>query len=346
MDLKPGQVWVWIGAAALGVAGVSARGGDEPPAAGARSGTLAIQAVHGSKGSFAIAGSDVEVDVVLGSRVVKHVALKMDDRGVVMLGDVPLGDGFRPVARIKYSGVTYQEIGPVMDASSPSARMAVTVYDTTDEQPPWRVSMRHVMATPSANGFDVAETLVVENPSDRTWLGKEAGRDQKRAVVEIEIPERAQAVQLDSGFHGWCCTQLAGKRMTVQMPLMPGQTTFRYSYRLPVVAGGASLSVGSAAPIDHAVFFVPDDVGVTAAGGLAKGDAQDMGPVKMRMYTAASVAPWSTVGLEIHTLAARAGEDWTWIAGGGAAVLVLAAGSAAWWRRGRGLEGGRGGVPA
>lgn len=310
-------------------------------------GVLAVRAVQGTKGSFAIGGADVEIDIVAGNRSVQHFAAKMDDQGLVMIGDVPLGDGFRPVVRIKYSGVTYQEVGPVMNAGAPNASMPITVFETTEEAPPWRVSMRHVIATPGPGGFDIAETIVVENPSDRTWIGGAADAAGKRPVVQVSLPDNAQAVELDEGFHGWCCTTLIGREMTVQMPLMPGSSTFKYSYRVPVIQRAMDLRLASPVPVDHAVFFVPEDVSDVQTEGVLGGDVQTMGQFRMRMFSAAGIKPGATVGVILKTGGspqASAGGSWQWImpfAGGVGLMLVI--GIVLYIRRVRG--GARGHAP-
>lgn len=274
--------------------------GDTQASAAARRGTLAIRAVQGTKDAPAITGAEVEIDMVVGNRSLQHYATKMDDQGLVMLGDVPVGAGVRPLVRIKYAGVTYQEVGPEMTPSRSQASMAVTVYETTEEAPPWKVSMRHMLATPGPMGFQVSETVVVENPSDRTWIGGTPDEAGKRPVVRLSLPSQAQTIQLDEGFHGWCCTKFDANELTVQMPLMPGQSTFKYSYRVPVNAGLADLKVRSAAPIDHAVFFVPDDV-ETQAASVTVGGVQDMGAIRMKMFQGSNIAAGSDVGVVVLT---------------------------------------------
>src|SRR5690606_13889109 len=134
-------------------------------------GSLAIHAVQGSEGGAAVGAAEIEIDYYHNDRLFRQATGRLDDSGVVVLEDVPIALGVTPVVRLQHAGVTYVEVGPMMDAAHPEAVVNLTVYETTDDTPAWEIAMRHVMVEPSAQGARVAETLVVESPADRTWLG-------------------------------------------------------------------------------------------------------------------------------------------------------------------------------
>lgn len=276
---------------------VAQPGGPAPATSSVGQGVLAIRGVQGSSGGGSLASSDVEIDFVQAGRSVKHITTRFDEQGVVILTDVPVGPEIRPLVRIKYAGVTYQEVGPVMDAGSPKASMQVTVYETTETAPEWRIPMRHVMATPAAGGYEVSETVVVENPSDRTWLGGAANEKGRRPVVQLGLPPSAGSITLESGFHGWCCTEISGRTLTVQMPLMPGRASFKFSYRVPSDHGQSDLRIGAAATIQNATFFVPDDSSLAQPSGVEAQPSQDIGSQRMRMFSAKDVAPGMVAGV-------------------------------------------------
>lgn len=276
-------------------------------AAGGPSGVLAVRGVQGTSGAPGVGLADVDIDFLVGDRSVRHISTKFDDSGIVVITDAPLGPGIRPAVRIKHSGVTYQEIGPVLDVANPHASMDVTVYETTDSAPDWVIPMRHIMAAATPGGHQVTETVVVENPSDRTWLGGPADPQGRRAVVQLGIPAGASNVQLVSGFHGWCCTAVNGSTLTIQMPLMPGRSSFQFSYRVAAQGGRTDLRIGAAATIQNAMFFVPDDSSKVEAQGVAAMGSQAVGGSPMRTYQAQGLSPGMLAGVivEASTAAGR-----------------------------------------
>jgi len=188
-----------------------------------------------------------------------------------------------------------------MGAERRDAAMEVTVYEVTDEAPPWRVSMRHVSAERGPVGLVVAEMLVVENPADKTWLGASADAQNRRTTVNVSLPPGAMDIDLGAGFHGWCCTAYAGGTLNIQMPLMPGRMTYKFAYRVPESPGGADLRVAAPAPMDQVVFMLADD-GTAAQPTVVQPFAPGTVPAGGRMFQASAVAPNTPAGVVLASL--------------------------------------------
>jgi hypothetical protein len=240
-------------------------------------GTLTVKAVQGTRDGRPVGVNTIEVHLFHREQLVHKFEASLDETGSAVLENLPVGIGLTPVVRVSYAGVVYQEIGPLMDKDHRDATFSVTVYETTDVRPDWNVSMRHIMATPSPDGVSVEEMVVVENPGDRTWLGGAPGADGKRVAVSLTLPPGARNVKLDRGFHGWCCTAFADRTLGVQMPLMPGKASFRFSYDVPAESSRADLGVVSPVVTHRMVAFVADTgvkaepVGLTSMGASAMG---------------------------------------------------------------------------
>lgn len=293
-------------------------------------GSLAIRAVQGTKGAPEVGASEVTVEFYHRDQVIQSLPAKLDEQGIVVIGDIPLAMAVRPIVRIKYADVLYQEAGPVMDAAHKEASVNVTVYQTTDEAPDWRVVMRHIMTQPTPDGLAVSEMVVVENPGDRTWLGGPADAQGRRPVVGLTLPADAREVHLDAGFHGWCCTQFAGRDLTVQMPLMPGRAKYRFSYFVPAKSGVTDLRFGAKARCDHAMILAPDDSSEVAVSGVqaAASDASQ-GMPGVRAYQANNVEKDAPFGVTItraafvpSTVSRGASGSWAMFVGAGVAGCI------------------------
>lgn len=169
----------------------------------------------------------------------------------------------------------------------------VTVYEPTQEAPAWTVKMRHVMVQATAAGLMVAEVVVVENPSDRAWLGA-AGADGKRRTVAVGLPANLRGLQVLAGLEE-CCTTLGPGELASAQPLLPGEQRLAYMYEVPAKDGQAEVRLSAAAPTQRLVVFLPNDGTTVTAEGLEAMGAMKMGEVAARAYRAQAVAAGETV---------------------------------------------------
>lgn len=269
---------------------------------GGPQGTLRVRAVQGTKGAGEPGVCEVELVLYHNNKPVWQTTGKLDEHGVGELKNIPVLMAVRPVVRVKYSGVLYQDVGPSMDAEHREASVDVTVYQTTEEVPAWKVAMRHLAASRADGAMNVSETVVVENTGDKTWMGGAADARGQRTTIVLSLPEGADNVHLDSGFHGWCCTAVQARELHIQMPLMPGKATYKFGYRVPVTGGRVSVCVGAAAPIDNAMFLVPDDGTQAEARGVESGGADAIGPARVRMFKGTAVPANTEAGIVLTGL--------------------------------------------
>jgi hypothetical protein len=265
-------------------------------------GTLAVRAVQGTKGGPAVGVCDVQVELVHRNQVIKRVDAKLDENGMVLVRDLPVAMPIRPVVRVKYDNVMYQDVGPQMDASNLTASVEVTVYQTTDQAPQWRVKERQIMVAPAAGGVQINESTVVVNPGDKTWLGAPPDAQDRRTVVVLTLPEGAQDVHLDAGFHGWCCTSFTGRTLAVQMPLMPGSVSYHYSYRVPAASGAAAALVGAPVVCDSLLFALPEHGIDAVPTKLESSGTQTIQGAAFRVFGASNIQPGLLAGLTCTNL--------------------------------------------
>ena len=262
-------------------------------------GMLAIKAIQGTAGGPAVTGDEVEIVLFHRDAPIKQLTGRLDDQGVLMLGDIPVAIGITPLVRIRHAGVQYQDAAPTMTPEKPNAQAQITVYEVTDEVPAWHGTMRHMVVEKRDGGMVVSETVVVENSGDKTWLGAPPDAQQRRATVSFELPQGASDVELVQGFHGWCCSTFATPTLTVQMPLMPGKMTYKFAYRVPIVGGAGDLRVRMPVSVGRLAMFVPREGTVIEPLGTVESTANSNGSA-MRMFQADALTPATLAGLRLR----------------------------------------------
>jgi hypothetical protein len=97
------------------------------------------------------------------------------------------------------------------------------------------------MAVEPHQGYlEIAETLVVENPSRHTFVGQ-ALEGESLVTLRLALPAGVQTVTFDREFHGRNFT-LHGEQLTTDLPWPPGSRELQFRYRVPVEKQSSVLS--------------------------------------------------------------------------------------------------------
>jgi hypothetical protein len=215
---------------------------------------------------------------------------QLDANGRAVLKDLPVKAPFQPRATIEYKGALYQVVGRVVNPAHPHELITVKVYETTEQAPAWDITMRHIMLTPSADGLDVSEMIIVRNPADRSWLGP-VNSHGFRASVALDLPAGARDIELSGALHmHWA--KIVANRLFHTRPLVPGTSHLRLNYTMPVTNGQVRVGVVAPVSVKRLMVFVPDDgsqfhaEGPQGAEGLEPTSFPDSRQKNMRAYMA------------------------------------------------------------
>jgi hypothetical protein len=272
----------------------------DAPASLPSKGSLAIRAVQGTPGAEPIGRTKVTVQLYHSGMLLDTIETQLDEHGVVMLEDLPVDSAFQPVAQVEYAGVTYSVVGELMDAEHPQQKLDVPCYEVTEETPPWKVRIRHLIVTPIAAGLTVTEVMVLQSSGVRSWLGTPRP-DGKRTTTVFTLPAGATEVTLGQGFHDWCCSTLEDGKLVNHLPLMPGTTLMRYSYRIPVTDGAAAIDITAPAEVESMIVLLPADMKVQTQE-LEPGTMPGMGDPNAQTYVASNLAAGAKANLKLAGL--------------------------------------------
>lgn len=269
-------------------------------------GRVAIRAVQGTPGAPPIGSVPVTLQLVHSGAVIRTIESQLDEHGVVVLEDVPIGMGVLPVVRVDYADVTYQQPGERMDVTNRQQTIEVTCYEVTEEKPDWRMVMRHVMVGRAEGGLMVAEIVVINNPGQRTWLGEKDPSGQVATCV-LPVPTAATNVTLGKGFYNWSTTTYEPGRLVSKLPLMPGSTELQFRYNIPAEDGSAAIDIASDNNIDQMMIVVPAELESETVEGIKLGGTDSFGQQEVRYYRTSNVQPGDSVHLVLSGLGAASG---------------------------------------
>lgn len=320
-----------MSAAMAEMLGLTSPTGAEATTQPAGSASISIQAVQGTKDGPKITGGKATIKLYRGRGIEPEVLeANLDEHGTGLLENLSLARPFQPVVTIEHAGVSYQAVGEPMTPASPSQKIEVTIYETTDQRPELMIQMRYVRADATPEGLHIADMMIVNNPTDRAWLGS-AGPDGKRSAMWVALPAGAKDIAMDGDFHE-CCARVEDGKVVSSAPLVPGQSQFSLEYMVPGDGGLASVTIDAPAPVRGMTVMVPEDqVGNIRVEGLEKSKTfppKGMG-VALRSFKGEGIVPGRKIVLTMTglPLAAEGETFWTTqkIVGivAGALILVL-----------------------
>ncbi|MDD4889303.1 MAG: hypothetical protein PHU85_05185 [Phycisphaerae bacterium] len=253
-------------------------------------GSLIVRAVQGTKGGPVVVGEPVVVELYRMGQAVGKFNGKLDDRGMAVFDALPVGMGAQALVTVTHAGVPFRNVSPPMDEEHPDQSAKLTLYETTDTPPAWRITMRHIMVAPGDNdGVYVKEILVLDNPSDRVWTGQ-ANKAGERSTMVFALPvdpvkfDIAESLAFDR--HS---AKFDGKtgQLTVVQPLLPGKSQYQFGYLLASTKGKLSLTVTAPQATSQLMVSMPKEL---AEACKVKGMTEmNAGPTQ-RMWSVSDLA--------------------------------------------------------
>ncbi len=262
--------------------------GEQPAAAPATVGTIAIKVTQGTPGEPPIGVIPVEVQLFHRGMLLDTIKTETDEHGVALIDQISIAMPVQPLVKVNFDKLDYQVGGGMLDAEHPRQDIEVVCFASTDVPPAWKISMRHLMAVPEAGGLRVTEMMVVENPGQRTWIGRKEG-GPKLVTTSFPLPADAKDVQLGRGFHKWCCSTLINGSLVNHLPLMPEASEMTYSYLMPAKNGVVALDLTAPATVESTMVVLPSMLHAETLTGLSFGGEQSMGEGTVGVYMAAAM---------------------------------------------------------
>jgi hypothetical protein len=267
-------------------------------------GTLTIHAIQGTPGAAAAGADPVSIDFVVRGQLLDHMATHLNAVGALEITGLPVRFGIQPIVKITHAGVVFTTAGDVMDPDHASLKLDVPIFESTDQTPPWSVTMRHVIIQSSTSGIDVTEMLSIQSTGDRAWIGK-ADAIGQRTTFSLTLPPAAKDLKI-GGALDTAAVSVTDNKLISKQPLIPGEDRYELHYLIPAVDNKAVLAVTAPASVGHLLVFVPEDGTTVEAPGLqAMGTQQldEKGP-KTRCFIATSLTQGQTITLTVGSLSA------------------------------------------
>lgn len=217
-----------LGAAAAGLAGGSVAGEVPHSTAG---GTLAGIVVNGSAGDQPLAHAKVVLRVKTSGPWAVLAEATSDDRGQFFFARLPLGKTIQYQVGAKRDGVYHPGAVVSLTAEQPRARLTLTVYDVLERPSPLVACRHEMLLEPEPGALRVTETILVDNPSSKWYVGEPAPAGSEPVTLQLAIPPQFERTTFDQEFFGRQF-RLDRDKLTTGVPWPPGQRELKFTYIL------------------------------------------------------------------------------------------------------------------
>ncbi|HEX2053352.1 MAG TPA: hypothetical protein VHJ78_06480 [Actinomycetota bacterium] len=230
-----------------------------------------------------------------------------------------------------YSGAAYSRVLEPGETSG----IELKIFEPTNDPSVVKVASDSmtILQSEAEGQSDVLEVLQLmrfRNDSDRTFAGTQAdapatadgGVPQARPVLRLPVPESAfELAPADPGNGAGLATE--GGRLLMTSPLVPGETSVAYLYKVKVPRSGWQLRREIYFPTDHFDLLIGKSLNLGAAPGFRFAETARLGGQEYDRYRSASRNPGAVLEADVGFTGASSNNG-LWI--GFTAVAVVLAG--------------------
>lgn len=209
------------------VAVLAALGYDSPPV-----GSIRGQVVNASRDEVPVGGAEIVLRVMLEGQFVIAAEGAADADGYFVFDNLPADPNYIYLPGANHQGVHYPSTRVRLSPRQPHAQVKVPIHETVREPNPLVLRRHEITIDSASDAVRVREKLVIDNDSQRTYVGQPAHEGGRAATLRLAIPANFRRVTFEQEFYGRQFT-LIDQQLVTDIPWTPGQRELTFSYVLP-----------------------------------------------------------------------------------------------------------------
>ncbi|MCA9245453.1 MAG: carboxypeptidase regulatory-like domain-containing protein [Planctomycetales bacterium] len=201
-------------------------------AAAAERGVVQGRVLNGSQVNEPIPNAQVILRLVEPNGLVPVGETTTDESGRFRFEKLPADLGLSFVPGANWNGIHYPGKRVRLIPIAPEADVTIVAHDCVAEPNPL-IAKRHSMEVESDEGMlRVTETILIENPSLRSYVGKSEEEGASPVTLRLSLPPDFAKVVFAEEFYGRQFT-LGETTLQTDMPWTPGKREVKFTYYLP-----------------------------------------------------------------------------------------------------------------
>ena len=268
-------------------------------------GTIKGSVANKTAGASVIANQDVTLTSYSGTTQKDKKTTKTDAQGSFSFEGLDVGPNLIYQASIEYQGVTYYSQPVMFSADKADQTVTLTVFDSTDDSSVIKSPSKHYLVEPESDGVIISEILIVQNSSDKTYVGAKDVHQGAKETLHLTLPAGAQDVQFVDGFDDSRVFQQDGA-ITDTDPIFPGNSQRVFRYRIPAQNDAASFTSTMDMGADKVNVLMPDAGAELSVSNLPNKSIQDIQGDKYVLISGEKLAAGTSLEFKMSNLAKAA----------------------------------------
>jgi hypothetical protein len=214
----------------------TAAGPSEPgPLPDMTAGAIQGVVVDGTHGGDPLEGIDVLLRAGQDGNLIVVATTKTDRYGKFVFEEVPPDPELVYVAGANRDGVHYPAQRVRINPVAKVAHVRIVAYEATAGASPLVAARHDIEVCRQRQALQVAETILVRNPTLRTYVGR-AAADGSLTTLQLAIPQSYERVTFAKEFYGRRFKIVDGGVVT-DLPWPPGERKLKFIYHVPIGEG-------------------------------------------------------------------------------------------------------------
>jgi len=212
----------------LAIAALLSLTGPPSPPRGAIGGVV----VNATDGERPAARAEVVLRVQVGKEIILLDETTTDQQGRYLFQNLRLGPNFTYLPGASRQGVHYPGPRIRLTAERPDVFARLKVHDAVEQPNPLVVLRHEIEIRPEPGVLSVTESMLVDNPTQSTYVGRPAHDGGEPVTLRLSIPPDFERTTFHEEFFGRGFALINGKLVT-GVPWTPGRRELKFTYVLP-----------------------------------------------------------------------------------------------------------------
>jgi hypothetical protein len=201
--------------------------------ADAGGGTISGVVVNATGEKTPLGGCQVVLRAMAGNASSICGETTTDGQGRFAFNNLQLGEEYCYLPGANRDGVHFPGARVQLTAQRPHVEVKLSVYDSITAPSPLVIRRQEIAMKFQAGALSVTESIIVDNPTRRCYVGASSQKDGEPITMQLAIPSDFERTTFQKEFFGRRFNIL-GDKLVTSVPWPPGQRELKFTYVLPI----------------------------------------------------------------------------------------------------------------
>jgi hypothetical protein len=159
-----------------------------------------------------------------------------DEQGRFVFSNLPTGDSYLYIPGANRDEIHFPGPRVQLNLQRPRASIVLSVCDSISAPSPLVIRRQDVSMRFQSGALTVTESIVIDNPSKRCYVGPVLKEDGEPITMQLAIPSNFERTVFEEEFFGRHFV-LHGDKLATSIPWLPGRRELKFTYIVPVKDG-------------------------------------------------------------------------------------------------------------